>query len=212
MKILIAIPCMDTVDTIFANSLLGLVKPGYTQTQFQSSSLVYDSRNLLAAEAVKGNFTHVLWLDSDMSFEPDLFVKLMNAVDGGKDIVTALAFARRPPFTPCIYRTLSLKGSEAHVTHYTDYPRDSIFEVTACGMAACLMKTDVFRELNESGECRPFSPIYPLGEDLSFCVRAKEKGFRIYCDSSIKVGHVARTIITEQNYLQYQAYEKMMHG
>ena len=203
---------MDTIDTIFANSLLGLIKPGYTQIQMQSSSLVYDSRNMLANEAVEGNFTHVLWLDSDMTFEPDLLTRLIKDVDEKHDIVTALAFARRQPFTPCIYKSLVMNEEETKIDPFTDYPKSELFEVVACGMAACLMKAEVFKTLQAEGEMRPFSPIYPLGEDISFCVRAKQKGFSIFCDSSIKVGHVARTIITEQSFMQYQAYQNMLKG
>ena len=213
MRILIAVPCMDTLDTMFVNSLLSLNKPGFTQFQFQSSSLVYDSRNKLAAAAVEGNFTHVLWLDSDMVFGPNTLIDLMKDLDEGRDIVTALAFARRPPFSPCIYKKLrqGINADEIEAEHYLDYPKRKIFEVEGHGFACCLMKADVFRRMQEEdNEHQPFAPIYPFGEDLSMCIRARRKGIKLFCDSRIVIGHVARTVVTEQSYQQFAEYEKRM--
>ena len=56
MKILIAIPCMDTVPVPFAESLLNLDKPEGTKVCFKSGSLVYDARNLLSITAIKEGF------------------------------------------------------------------------------------------------------------------------------------------------------------
>ena len=215
MKCLIAVPCMDTVDTMFSNCLLSLKKPEGTMIQFQSSSLVYDSRNKLADVAVEQGFTHIMWFDSDMVFESDTMMRLLEDLDEGHDIVTGLAFARRPPFTPCIYKKLriGLAADEIETEHYLDYPKNELFEVEGCGCACCAMKVDVFRKMREEdNELQPFSPIYPFGEDLSMCLRARRKGFKIFCDSRIRVGHVARTIVTEQQFLQYAEYERIRNN
>ena len=203
MKILVAIPCMDTLDTMFVNSLLGMKKQGLTQIQFQSSSLVYDSRNKLALDAVEGEFDYILWLDSDMIFPETLLIDLLKSIEG-KDFVTALAFARRPPFTPCIYKKIRL-GEECETEQYLDYPK-GIFEIDGCGFACCLMKTEMFKALEDIGDYRPFSPIVGFGEDLSACMKLKKLGYKLWCDSNIKVGHVARTVVTEDSYQGFRAY------
>ena len=35
-----------------------------------------------------------------------------------------------------------------------------------------------------------FTPLPHFGEDLSFCIRARECGYEICCDPTIRIGHV----------------------
>ena len=42
-------------------------------------------------------------------------------------------------------------------------------------------------------------------EDLAFCMRAREAGYKILCDPSITLGHVGNTIITKQFFDAYTA-------
>ena len=43
-------------------------------------------------------------------------------------------------------------------------------------------------------------PTAGFGEDLSFCMRARDAGVQIYCDSSIKLGHVGYKTYTEEEF------------
>lgn len=206
MKILIAIPAQDLMHTGFVQSLLALKIPEGAQIRYGMilNSLVYDARNALAAQAVKEDTDFILWLDSDMTFSPSLLVDLL-ADD--KDIVSGLCFRRRPPFSPTLYKTLRADRERpernAH-EKYDDYPKDTLFEVEGCGMAAVLMKTDVLRKITlhefvpGKANMPPFAPILGYGEDLSFCVRAREAGCSIWCDSRVKVGHLGVVVIDEQ--------------
>ena len=38
------------------------------------------------------------------------------------------------------------------------------------------------------------------GEDAAFCIRAKEYGYEIWIDPTVKLGHVGQTVITEGVY------------
>ena len=71
-----------------------------------------------------------------------------------------------------------------------------------CGLAGVLMKTDVLAEIVNKG-VMPFSPIYGLGEDLSFCVRARNCGYKIWCDPKLQIGHKAATIVTRDTFKAY---------
>ena len=53
MKTLIAIPCMDNVAAPFAHSLATMEKTGECVISMNISSLIYDARNQLAAQALK---------------------------------------------------------------------------------------------------------------------------------------------------------------
>ena len=64
------------------------------------------------------------------------------------------------------------------------------------------MKMDVIFEcFSKFGTC--FSPIGKVGEDLSFCMRAKELGYKMYLDTDVKCGHVGHVIVTEGVYHAY---------
>lgn len=195
-KILIAVPCMDLVQASFAQSLASLNKVGQCAVAFNACSLIYDSRNKLAAKAMKDEFDYVLWLDSDMVFSPDILEKL---IADDKDMVSGLYFRRTSPYTPVIFKDSELKDGRLVWSDYTDYPKGELFKVAGAGFGCVLMKTDmIFDMIGKYGDW--FTPLYSSGEDLSFCYRARELGYEIWCDSRIKCGHMSHQMITEDFY------------
>ena len=203
MKTLIAIPCMDMIHADFVRALLGLQIRDEVQYTFAQSSLIYDARNQLARVAMEGGFDRVLWLDSDMSFDPTTFWRLHMDLDEGRDCVSGLYFGRRPPYGPTIYKDVYFTHEDRwptpHADCYTDYPADEVFPIKACGFGCVMMTTDLIRRVHERfGPV--FSPVSGFGEDLSFCLRASEVGGQIWCDSSIKCGHVGLMTYTEESF------------
>lgn len=201
MKTLIAIPCMDTVHTLFFDAMLRLRFPADTQVVTSKSSLIYDARNMLARLAVEQDFDRVLWLDSDITFEPDLVERLSAAMDEGREFVTGLYFTRRAPIKPCVYEHCGMiVGSGGRprpiADSFTDIP-EHVFQVAAAGFGGCMVSVDLIRRIAEKYGL-PFSPITGFGEDLSFCLRATELGVPLWCDPSIRLGHVGQ-VIFDQN-------------
>lgn len=203
MRTLIAVPCLDTVHTLFMASLLALRRgePGDAEIALSSSSLVYEARNMLAEKAVNGRFDRVLWLDSDMSFEPDLMERFAADLDEGREFVSCLYFTRKNPVKPVVYSECDIsKTGRITLTPYSDYPRDSIFRIRACGFGAVMHSVDLLRKIGDKYG-RPFSPEIGFGEDLSFCRRAEGVGAELYCDSRIRPGHIGLSIINESTWL-----------
>ena len=199
MKTLIAIPCMDMIESSFVECLLKMRIVGEAEVRFLKGSLVYDARNQIMQYALKkGGFDYILWLDSDMTFEPDLMERMMDSI-GDKPMLTGLCFGRRPPFKPCIFKRLEVKqdglGVEPIAENWYDYPRDSLFQVEGCGFACVLQRIDMLDAMSVFGI--PFFPIAGLGEDLAFCWRAKKLDFEIWCDSRIRLGHLMRMSMEE---------------
>ena len=202
MKTLIAIPCMDYLEADFTECLSELLlhtEKCSVEVKYLKASLVYDARNQLVKYArEKGGYDFVLWLDSDMTFEPDLLDRLIDDIEG-RQAVSGLCFGRRPPFNPCIYSELDVKTEGKLITPYrtvyTNYPRNSIFEVEACGFACVLMRMDVLEAMGIYGV--PFFPVAGLGEDLTFCWRARKLDIRFHCDSRLKIGHIMRISVDE---------------
>lgn len=210
MKTLIAIPCMDMVQTEFVRSLVGMRTSGQVQYAFSQASLVYDGRNMLASMAIDGGWDRVLWLDSDMSFEADLFEQLSADLDEGRSCVSGLYFSRKRPVRPIIYREVGLdrSGEEPipRAQNYEDWPKGQIFPIAACGFGAVMMKTEMLRKVRERFKL-PFSPVLGFGEDLSFCMRCTELGETIWCDSRIRLGHVGVSLFDEALYFKEKEAE-----
>ena len=202
---MIAIPCMDMVHTVFLRSILALNKVGDVQFGLSCSSLVYDARNTLTKKAIAGGFDRILWLDSDMDFQPDLMERLSADLDDGREFVAGLYFKRKAPVQPVVYKQVGYWKMEDESVRpialcYEDYPRDDIFEVEGVGFGACMMTVDLAKRVVEKIGV-PFAPILGFGEDLSFCLRVAQVGAKMYCDSRIKLGHVGQGTVTEETYL-----------
>lgn len=205
MKVFIAVPSMDTLPALFCQSLALLQRAGDTQVGFEVGSLVYNARNNLARQAIKSEADWVLWLDSDMVFSPDLLQRMLKVcTENDIDFLTALCFRRKPPFTPCLFDRLDKVGRGASYTALMSVP-DGRFKVGGCGFAGVLMSTDVLMSVASKFDGRMFDPLEGFGEDVSFCWRARQCGYDIWCDSEIEMGHVGNCIVTRAYFEAYEA-------
>ena len=193
-KTLIAIPRMDSVPTQFRQALAMLQKEDEVALSFQVGSLVYNARNNLAKTAAEMGADYVFWLDSDMVFAPDTLVRMRKTLEENDlDFLTGVYFRRVPPFSPVLYSKMSDNGMD--YAEVTDLPTAGLFEVAACGFGCVLMRTDVIiNTYAETGEM--FTPIGGTGEDISFCIRARQCGYKIMADPSIVLGHVGHAVFT----------------
>ena len=206
MKIFIAIPTMESVPVQFLGSMLQLKRQD-VEVQFgiETGSLVYNARNSLARQAVKSEADWVLWLDSDMVFDPDLLDKMLTVcIENDIDFLTALCFRRKPPYTPCLFERLDVRkdGKGASYTALLSVP-DGRFRVEGCGLAGVLMSTDVLISVAAKFNGAMFDPMYGFGEDVTFCWRARQCGYEIWCDSDIEMGHVGQCVVTRGYFEAY---------
>lgn len=200
MKIMIAIPCQNKIDTLFAQSCIGLRFNEPVDFRFCAGSLVYDSRNKLANMAIDEGFDIVLWIDSDMVFKPDLLEQMLFYMEHGQiDYLSALCFKRNFPIEPVIYKRLYTEGDKNKSEAYSDYPKNSFFEVAGSGFGCVMTSVKLLKDVRDKWGL-PFSPRLGWGEDISFCLMARDCGYRMYCCSSIKVGHITTQIVDEMAY------------
>ena len=204
MKTMIAVPCMDTMPYEFVESLYRMKTVGQIRPAFLSGSLIYKARTDLALMALNEKADFILWIDSDMIFAPDLMVSLMDDMEG-RDMVAAVCHMRRPPFNPVLYSKLRLGITPDQNEHQKvlDYP-DDLFTVEGCGFGCVMMRTSVIEAVVDKYHDL-FSPLPGYGEDLSFCIRARECGFDIWADGRIQVGHKGSTIITKDTFEAFRA-------
>ena len=204
MKTFIAVPCMDQVPTSFAHSLAILKKVGECSLFMKSGSLIYAARNSLAMTAIEKEADFVFWLDSDMVFPADTLARLMDTLQKHDlDMVSGLYFRRVPPYTPVLFDRLDInEDGTCDWTEFKTIP-DELFEVGGVGFGCVLMKTDVFFDV-QSRFGNMFCPIGSNGEDVAFCWRARQCGFKIYCDPTVICGHVATTIVDDNFYRAFK--------
>ncbi len=174
----------------FVRSILKL-PPKYAFKEYQGC-LVDKNRNYIWEEMKldnKENPSDLLFIDSDIIFEPEDVATIENDLKT-YDIITGLYIVKAWDWSAAIFEKINgnyefTKGKEG------------IFEVEACGGGFMGISRSIINSLNMPKE--PFSFIREgnivHGEDVSFCQRVREAGFKIYCDSSIKVGHMKTQII-----------------
>jgi hypothetical protein len=164
-------------------------------------SVVSRARNLLAQDMLDSDCTDLMFIDADINFEAaDLFRLMAWTSDPKKGIVAGIP------------RTRSTTK-----TYIGTLDRDEDGQLTMNGMglvrakrvatAFMMVRRDVFETLNEAHpEWRYYDErserTVPcmfdfmlteegyIGEDYLFCDRAREHGFDIWVDPTIKLGHM----------------------
>ncbi len=203
-KILIAVPCMDQLPAQFAHSLATLTSYGIPDTQisvwFNLGSLIYSSRDQIAKKALLDEADLVMWFDSDMVFNPDTLMRMLEHIDNGHDFVTGIYYRRTPPFSPVGFKTMDLNedGTGFEWEELDEIPTEP-FEVAACGFGCVLMKTEIFVAVFSKFGLM-FTPIANCGEDIAFCWRAKQCGYDVVIDPRIECGHVGHYVVTRDLY------------
>ena len=214
MKTLIAVPCFDMIHTDFMRCLIDLEKPDGTMYTVMRNTLIYNARNFIAKNAIEQGFDRVLWLDSDIVFEPDTLIRLSEHLDNGLEYVSGLYFLRKIPTGPIIYSDVWYNVKDDVVNtgaHWMEEYPEGLFEIAASGFGCVMTSVELLKKLqNKYGA--PFTPMMGLGEDLAFCWRVKQAGIKMYCDSTIKCGHIAQVIIDESVFQKQQKESAEKNG
>ena len=196
-KIMICIPAMEQVAAGFCQSLAMLQKGGHEVViAMECNSLVYDARNKLARKAIEAGAEWTMWFDSDMVFEPDTMLKLL---DRGKEFVSGLYFRRSPPYSLVAFDELDLDGRK---WKDAEIPTE-LKKCGGVGFGCVLVHTNVLFEVAAKYGSW-FDPLNGFGEDLSFCWRARECGYDIYLDPNVSCGHMSHMVVTQAFAKAYQ--------
>lgn len=208
-NICIGIPHMGIFHWQTLSALLSLRVPPNCVIKYHmvGSSLVYEARDSIAKFAIENDCDYVLYLDSDMVPPSDMIMKMLNTFDQRPEsgLVTGMAFKRIPPFQPCFYTkvTYDTKMMRPTLESPIEFPDEGLIEIQGCGMACCMIKTEVFRQVDAEliGDRKHyFFPLPNMGEDLTFCLKAKHKAIKMYVDLSIDVGHISSMPIVRDHF------------
>lgn len=144
--------------------------------------------NVLVDNAKKEGMSHIMFVDTDMIFPEDGIARLL-AHD--KDIVGANYNVRLDPTSGEFSGpTVKMLVDGKPVSMLAEgFPTD-LFKCYALPLGFMLVKMSVFDKLK-----RPYfeSHIYNdkhMTEDIDFCIKANEAGIDVWCDPTIKIGHI----------------------
>jgi hypothetical protein len=174
-----------------------------------SSANVSAARNSIVEKFLATDASWFLFIDSDMAWEPDALDQLHETADEvERPIVGGLCFgASGDQLWPTIYQLGKVDG-RATTVRINDYPRDSVVQVAATGAAFLMMHRSALESIRDKGFNRTFPWFQetemdgkPVGEDLTFALRAGMTGLSVFVDTRIKVGHHKSHLLTEDLFL-----------
>ena len=204
----IAMPCYDMVKI---NTMISMVKLVAQLTKAQikmevntmKSPYIAYARNILTARFIQSDYDYLLFIDSDVEFEPEAVVRMMVAK---KNIVC----------TP--YRVKSQDTTQHTYTVEFKDPKNililagGLVEIEAGPTGLMLIDRKVFEKIIKNhpdlkirNKVMPnpgishkfyynffnfgFIDGYAMGEDVSFCKLARGDGFKIYANIESPTGH-----------------------
>lgn len=194
-----------SVSGVFLDGMLDLVAGGQTDGWIgnESGPGIAAARNQVVDSFL--TFKTSPWLlmvDADMAFTRQDVVDLLASADPKeRPIVGGLCFTYgKTELRPTLYTD---NGREP----VWDYPRDAMCQVDATGTAFLLIHRSVlealaahfaesaykwFAEGEYGGEV--------IGEDVTFCLRARSLGFPVHVNTAVKIGHRKERTVTEDLY------------
>lgn len=186
-QVLVGVPSGDSVPVSFFSTFPQAVKLGEGGWRLYSvrGMNVVSARNKIVYKALIDGFTHVFFMDSDMEFPQSALERLLHH---DKDIVGGFYCRKKKGFLPNAFK-LGERFDGKLMTEYVDDLR----EVEAIGTGCLLIKTEVFEKIKKPWfEYRVANAedCHMATEDIVFCEKAKEAGYKIYCDGTVNCGHI----------------------
>ena len=200
-SVFMAMPCYDSVKV---NSMLSVIK--LVQQLAKSgiecgintykSPLIHQARNYITSVFLTTEYTHMLFIDSDVEFEPEAVLRMLVAK---KDIICTPYRIKAEALTEQVY-TVSFKDRKGILV----LP-GGLVEIEAGPTGLMLIDRQVFKKIIKNhpelklknkaiydpGASHEFyynffsfdfKDGYSVGEDISFCRLAAANGFKLYAN------------------------------
>jgi hypothetical protein len=209
-SICIAMPCYDSVKINTMLSIFQLIqflgKAGVeVGINTMKSPLIHQARNYLSAVFLTTEYSHLLFIDADVEFEPEAVLHMMMAK---KDIVCTPYRAKNPDLNN---HTYTVKFPDPKVIPILP---GGLVEIEAGPTGLMLIDRKVFEkiiknrpDLKIKNRVNPgikeekshdfyynffdfaFEDGYTFGEDVSFCKLARKQGIKLYANTESMTAH-----------------------
>jgi hypothetical protein len=187
--------------TSYSQSVFTLMGKYDMALSISESAQIYLNRNIIMSKAYEHKVDYLVFIDTDMMWVPDYIERLINF---NKDVVGGICTTRKKPFAYCVYDSDG-KGSIKPIERIPKVP----FRCFAIGTGFLLLKKSVITRLwdERAKHGYPFDPISHgmtpsqtkaqtsfFGEDISLCCRLRKMNIDIWCEPSVKPGHVGSSL------------------
>lgn len=194
----------NTVHFCFNNNIRPIL------SRHESCNIYYVRNMCLGADVSRGkdqkpfdgklDYDFLMWIDTDIAWDPRMIGTLINhdkdivsgiyAMSDGQFIATCKEWDEEYFKKNGHFQFLNIKDVEG---------KSVLIEVAYTGFGFILIKKGVF----ESMEYPWFRPIMKqIGnaqdfcmEDVGFCLTARERGYKIFIDPQVRVGHEKRVVL-----------------
>ncbi len=222
---LLVVPCHNG-PVVFTKTAMSLMQLGWgnriqdakASSGFEAIDLFWSANwprvDLLRDQAIvfaqKEGFSHVLFLDTDMTWPHDVLRRMLRHADR-KAIVSGLYFMRGGPHAPVAMGD-RFRNEGSQVDHFafrdlTSTREDGLIACEVVGMGCCLIPMAVFDVIGP----RPWfyykddDEGWPrVTEDVPFCLAALEAGWEVLLDPSVECDHLE---IVARNRGFYEGYK-----
>ena len=205
-SVMIAMPCYDSVKVSTMMSVIKLVqqlgKSGVAVgINTIKSPLIHQARNYLTSVFLTTEYTHLLFIDSDVEFEPEAVIRMLIAK---KDVICTPYRVKSSDVKKKIY-TVEIKKAAPLET-------GDIIEIIGGPTGIMLIHRDVFKKIIEKfPELKIKNSVFPkegpdhqyyynffdfkfedgysVGEDVSFCHLVGKAGFKLYANTASPTKH-----------------------
>lgn len=175
---------------------------------------VHVARGMIVKRVLQEKCEYLFLLDDD-TIPPLGAIDMLLADD--KPVVGAWVRQRMSNYYPMIMR--EEKEDNSGLVGLIDPPPDTNGLIASHGihMACTLIKREVLEAIAEKnkGEPNPWfgSQASVFGEDVIFCRRAREAGFDVWCDPTIKCDHIGDSMIINDDTVELvREYDKIMEA
>lgn len=197
-KILIGIPTNKYIEPETVKSLWDMEIPDGYRVDFQYfyGYQIDQIRNLMANWG--RNYDYLFCIDSDIVVPKNT---LKNFIQANVDIISGVYIQRTHGIqTPEVYMDTPGGGcTNIPLTLLED--NLGVTEIAACGMGCCLIKGDVLRSMDypHYHYKSALNHSDTVSEDVFFCMKAREMGFKVWVDTSIKCDHIGQYTFTVED-------------
>jgi hypothetical protein len=198
-RCVILVPFSAHIVAACDRGLIELQRRGYEVWRVGGYSAIDAGRSELAAKAIKEGFDETFWIDSDIQFAPEDVERVRGH---GLPITTGIV-ARKGARA---IASQALPGTkQLHVG-----TGGGLVEILYAGAGFLHIRREVYTAMQKTFKLplcnaqfgRPMIPFFQpmiretdaghwyLGEDYSFCERARQCGYKIMADTSIRLWHI----------------------
>ena len=176
--------------SLFYSSLTRVEKPPRTALAHATGACVSANRNKVTAQALDAGAEWIWYVDDDHIFPVDALQRLLAH---NVSVVSGLYLQRDAPYIPHMYDKEDSSG--AVYPRYIGPGDTGLKSVLSTGAGCLLVRTEVFKQLEP-----PYWRLGQIdssawGDDIDFCRRVRAKGFTIWCDMDVRVGHYTTGVL-----------------